>query len=601
MLKRDIAVASTPGDGAVPDQAREPFWRSVIDSLTSRVCVLDERGFILAVNRAWRQYYAESGGAPGTVHEGFNYLGVCQRAAGTSRAGSADARAFGPLLADVLEGRRERFEYEYECHSPTEQRWFIARVACIEGTRPRRVVVSHEDMTAPGLVRQQLREREALLVDLTASIPGAVFRLLGSSRQRQTFLFVSQGIVDLCELSPADLLRDARALWDLIDEQDQAAHALALRVAFDDAARWEAEFRIRTPSGTLKWIHASASPKPAEGDGVVWTGVLTDISGRKAMDARLADSESTYRTLFETVPQGVVYQDVAGRITSANPAALRILGLSLDQLQGRTSIDPRWRVLREDGTAFPGEEHPSMVALRTGEPVRDVLMGVCRPDESYVWILVSAIPLHGKDGAIEQVYASFEDITQRVLLEQELKRQASTDFLTGAVNRRSFMMRLEAEWRRTRRVASNSCAVLAMDLDHFKQINDAFGHAAGDAVLRHLVAVVQASIRGNDLLARTGGEEFAVLLPDTPVGAAAQLAERLRQELAQGEVDFEGQALRITVSVGLAVIEPGDAGIDAVLSRADQALYQAKDGGRNRVVRWSGLDGADGDPLPGSR
>ena len=582
MLNRNIESEGAPFYAPAPDQAGEPFWRSVLDSLSARICVLDERGFIVAVNQAWRRFHDENGGAPGAAHEGVNYLDVCERAASTSAVGSVDAGAFGPLLADVLAGRRERFEYE--CHSPTEQHWFIARVAHIEGTEPRRVVVAHKDITSPGLVREQLREREALLVDLTASIPGAVFRLLRSSPDKQTFLFVSQGVEALCGLSPAVLCRDARALWNLIDPRDRDAHACALRTAFEDASPWEHEFRIRTPGGVVKWISATATPKPTEGEGVVWTGLLMDVSAKKAVDDRLAASESTYRTLFETGPQGVVYQDTSGRITSANPAAMRILGMTLDQLQGRTSIDPRWRSVREDGTDFPGEEHPSMVALRTGEPVRDVVMGVRRPDDTSVWILINAIPLHGEDGALEQVYASFEDITQRVALEQELKRQASTDFLTGAANRRGLMARLETEFRRTRRLLASSCAVLALDLDHFKHINDTFGHAAGDVVLRHLAGRVRACIRDTDLLARTGGEEFTVLLPDTPVAAAAQLAERLRQDVERAEVVFEGHVLRITVSIGLAVIDPGDDGIDAVLSRTDQALYRAKDGGRNRVM-----------------
>ncbi|MEI7967687.1 MAG: diguanylate cyclase [Betaproteobacteria bacterium] len=564
----------------------EPFWHSVIDSLSSRVCVLDHQGVILAVNRAWRQFHIENGGAPGTTHEGSSYVGICDQAGQAVETGAADARAFGSLLSEVLSGQRQQFEYEYECHSPTEQRWFIARVTCIESTQPRRVVVSHDDVTSPNLVQHQLRDREALLLDLTASMPGAMFRLLGVSPEKQKFLYISEGIEELCGLSPARLCEDARAFWDLIDEQDRARHAASLTVAFDNTSRWDEDFRIHVQGGTMKWIHASASPKLAEGDCVLWTGVLTDVSARKAVEARLAASESTYRTLFETVPQGVVYQDTSGRITSANPAALRILGLSLDQLQGRTSIDPHWRALREDGSNFPGEHHPAMVALRTGEPVRNVIMGVIRPNESYVWILVNAIPLHGKDGALEQVYASFEDITQRVLLEQELKLQASTDFLTGAANRRSFMARLETEFRRTQRSPSISCAILAMDLDHFKQINDTFGHAAGDAVLRHLADLVRTSIRGADLLGRTGGEEFAVLLPDTPVAEAGQLAERLRRDLERSEITFEGRALRITVSVGVASMDPLDSGIAPVMSRADEALYHAKDGGRNRVVIW---------------
>ena len=109
---------------------------------------------------------------------------------------------------------------------------------------------------------------------------------------------------------------------------------------------------------------------------------------------------SDYRTLFETMTQGVVFQDADGHITDANPAAQRILGLSLDQMQGRTSRDPRWKAVREDGSDFPGDEHPAMVALQTGEPASGV-MGVFNPDDdAYRWISVDAVPLgpSGPDG-----------------------------------------------------------------------------------------------------------------------------------------------------------------------------------------------------------
>ncbi|KKK71271.1 hypothetical protein LCGC14_2915590, partial [marine sediment metagenome] len=112
---------------------------------------------------------------------------------------------------------------------------------------------------------------------------------------------------------------------------------------------------------------------------------------RNQAEESLRKSEEKYRILFETMEQGVVYQNASGEITSANPAAERILGLTLDQMQGRTSIDPRWRAVHEDGTTFPGEEHPSMIALKTGGVVNDVIMGVFNPEtEVYRWILINA-------------------------------------------------------------------------------------------------------------------------------------------------------------------------------------------------------------------
>ncbi len=148
--------------------------------------------------------------------------------------------------------------------------------------------------------------------------------------------------------------------------------------------------------------------------------------GRDTQDlnARLNASEERYRTLFETMSQGIVYQDAAGNITSANPAAERILGLSLAQMQGRQSVDSRWRSIHGDGSAFPGNEHPAMVALHTGAAVHDVLMGVFHPqDAAYRWINANARPqFHPGETRPCQVYTTFEDITARKAAEDEVRR-----------------------------------------------------------------------------------------------------------------------------------------------------------------------------------
>jgi PAS domain S-box-containing protein len=136
----------------------------------------------------------------------------------------------------------------------------------------------------------------------------------------------------------------------------------------------------------------------------------------------LWESEKKYRTLFETMTLGVVYQNANGNITSANPAAERILGLTLDQMQGRTSFDPRWKTIHEDGSDFPGETHPAIMALKTGQPVTDVIMGVFHPnEEQYVWINVNAIPeCYPGEKQPFQVYATFDNITKRKQFEIEL-------------------------------------------------------------------------------------------------------------------------------------------------------------------------------------
>jgi two-component system CheB/CheR fusion protein len=148
------------------------------------------------------------------------------------------------------------------------------------------------------------------------------------------------------------------------------------------------------------------------------------ITERNLTEQQLIQSEETYRVLFETIAHGVVYQNTEGQIISANPAAERILGLSLDQIQGRTSIDPRWKAIHEDGTAFPGEAHPAMQAIKTGKPVNNVVMGINNPIfEHPVWIKINAIPVF-KNGTdeIDYAYSTFEDITKQKQAEAELEK-----------------------------------------------------------------------------------------------------------------------------------------------------------------------------------
>ena len=182
--------------------------------------------------------------------------------------------------------------------------------------------------------------------------------------------------------------------------------------------------RVVHTDGTITWgeIH-SWLVVDAEGQPRAIEGIARDITARKQAEDALRASEVRYRTLFETMAQGVVYQDADGYITAANPAAERILGMSINQLQGRTSQDPRWHAIHEDGTPFLGATHPAMEALRTGHEVRDVVMGVFHPThEAYRWICVHAVPQFALGANVPaQVYTTFDDITARKADEAALR------------------------------------------------------------------------------------------------------------------------------------------------------------------------------------
>jgi diguanylate cyclase (GGDEF)-like protein len=176
----------------------------------------------------------------------------------------------------------------------------------------------------------------------------------------------------------------------------------------------------------------------------------------------------------------------------------------------------------------------------------------------------------------------YRDVTELQRMTEELKRMSKTDPLTGIANRRGLIEALEKEFSRARR-QGHALSVLMLDLDHFKQINDRHGHTTGDAVLRGFVQIVMPEIRISDYFARMGGEEFVILLPESGLGSARQLAERLCRAVASQTFSSPQGAFSITVSIGVATIRDNDSNPENLLSRADRCLYAAKSEGRNRV------------------
>jgi len=302
---------------------------------------------------------------------------------------------------------------------------------------------------------------------------------------------------------------------------------------------------------------------------------------------------------FLTLPVGVVFQDKHGTITAANPAAEQILGLSFRQLVGLDSVDPRWQARREDGSEFPGKEHPAMVALRLGKIVSDVVMGIFHPryNETH-WITITAVPiLDPETGQAKGVYTTFKDITREKVAEEGLRRanlqlaqlaqkleeQVRTDMLTGLANRLAFDQHASLEFERSRRFLMPA-SLLMIDIDHFKQINDRYGHEAGDRCLKRLGEILRKAVRVTDLAARYGGEEFVILLAGSDATTAEEKAEQIRQMVEVAQLPIDGTPIHVTVSIGVASFLPEDAGWTNALHRADKALYHAKNSGRNRVI-----------------
>jgi diguanylate cyclase (GGDEF)-like protein/PAS domain S-box-containing protein len=207
-------------------------------------------------------------------------------------------------------------------------------------------------------------------------------------------------------------------------------------------------------------------------------------------------------------------------------------------------------------------------------------------DGARFWGSVMIVPI-GAEPAREPTYSLvIRDITEQ-RESSELRRLASaSDHLTGIANRRTFFEAAALEFERRNRMP-RPLSLILFDLDHFKRINDTHGHAAGDAVLRHFASLLTATFRQIDVVARVGGEEFAVLLPSTDLDAAQASANRLRQAFAEVSIEVDGLRIPCTVSGGVATVDDRTDDIEALMKHADRALYAAKGAGRNRIERQS--------------
>ncbi|MGZ5000651.1 MAG: CHASE domain-containing protein [Methylomonas sp.] len=211
-----------------------------------------------------------------------------------------------------------------------------------------------------------------------------------------------------------------------------------------------------------------------------------------------------------------------------------------------------------------------------------------RHDGEYRWVVHTGVPRFDERGDFMGFIGSCIDITEHKEMEEELWELATTDGLTGFLNRRHFIVRLQEEFDRMQRNEDLQSSVLMLDLDHFKKINDRYGHAAGDAVLNHFAKIIHSQQRKIDVVGRVGGEEFAIILPDTELAEARFFAERLRKTVEDRPLQHEADRIEITVSIGIALLSATSKSPDKVLREADRALYEAKDTGRNRVVLSQG-------------
>ena len=303
---------------------------------------------------------------------------------------------------------------------------------------------------------------------------------------------------------------------------------------------------------------------------------------RSHLEERLRASEERLKGVLDLAHDAILSTDARQRIVLFNPAAERMFGYRTDEIVGRSLsllIPEALRAAHSDhfeGFIREGVESRVMVD-------RPEVSGL-RRDGSVFPLEVSLSRSEGPDGPL--FTAMIRDITDRKRTEAELRLMATTDPLTGLANRRHLLERAERELVRLQRFG-NPFTLMTLDVDHFKRINDTYGHACGDRALCALAATCVGLLREIDMVGRMGGEEFTIILPETVGDEAMLVADRIRRGIAELRFDSDTPGLEFgfTVSIGVAECHGEDARIEQPLARADHALYEAKAAGRNRVVR----------------
>ncbi|OIQ51013.1 putative diguanylate cyclase YdaM [Pseudodesulfovibrio hydrargyri] len=326
--------------------------------------------------------------------------------------------------------------------------------------------------------------------------------------------------------------------------------------------------QIRT-DGSRIWTEVSGRLTP---DGF-FNGILQDVTDLVEAAQVMKERDELHRAFFEENKAVMLLHDpLDSSIQFVNPAACQYYGYSNEEM---TSMTIRQLDCMTDEELY--EELKEAARERRGyfKQVHTLKDGTRRDVE----VFTGPVSL----GHRQLHYSIVHDVTEKRRLEARLQRMATRDQLTGAHNRHAFFQRAKSELARAKRFG-HSLAVLMFDLDHFKEVNDSYGHAIGDEVLRTFALRCRAGFRQSDVFARMGGEEFAALLVETSAERAAEAAERFRQMAASRPIPTDAGDLTVTVSIGVASLDDEDS-INDLLKRADEALYKAKQSGRNSVVR----------------
>jgi len=344
----------------------------------------------------------------------------------------------------------------------------------------------------------------------------------------------------------------------------------------------EAEYELKRRDGTVITITENARLNRDErGQPTGFEGTLTDITERKRAEQQFYEEKERAEVTLQSIADAVITTDRAGTVDYINPIAEKMTGWPSDEACGR-NVTEIVKLVKDGGREIVDD--PVSHALASGDPVHlaDQTALVSRRGLE-VPIQATVAPIRDRTGQTSGTVIVFSDVSRERRMKRLLSYQAAHDALTGLINRREFESRLNSAIESAHADKGNRHAMIYVDLDQFKVVNDTCGPPAGDQLLRQVTGILQTRVRANDVLARLGGDEFGVLLEHCTPDQALRIADSMRQAIHDLRFQWGTNTMQIGASIGIVQIDQATESVATLLSAADIACYSAKDGGRNRV------------------
>jgi diguanylate cyclase (GGDEF)-like protein/PAS domain S-box-containing protein len=565
---RTLLLRGTQEQLRLSENARQA---AILDALPAHVALLNSRGVTISVNDAWRRFASANVVQGPEYGVGLNYLDISDIARGV---GLSEAPLVAEGIRSVLAGEKKTFSIEYPFHTPTEQCWFLLTVTPLAYGHENGAVVMHLNITSrkhAEFTHRTLTERLSLATAV-AKVGVWEWELATGNLAWDSTMYEIYG------LDPRVRMRYEK--WSAAVHFEDLPHVEAvLRRVVDQKCQGSAEFRIITTSGAVRNISAVEGViLDGRGEASRVIGVNMDITDRKDAEETLFAEKERAQVTLNSIGDAVICTDISGNITFLNLVAERMTGWSCQEAMGQSTGDVLRIVDASSHQVIPNPMHLAVVEDRTlNLPANSIL---ARRDGLEIPVEDSIAPIHDRQGRATGAVIVFRDVSAARSMAIQMAHSAQHDFLTGLPNRMLFNDRVGqaiALGRRHRK----KVAVLFLDLDGFKHINDSLGHPTGDKLLQSVAKRLVDCARFSDTVSRQGGDEFVVLLSEVGQSEDAAIsARRMLQTVAEAH-SIDQHDLYVTTSIGVSVYPDDGQDAETLIKNADTAMYQAKDNGHD--------------------